>query len=71
MPPPGEKMEIPLVVDQSDYRWNLLRNILKIFDLRKTKMIVAKYTSPIENVISINKGCSNFNVLFNKDFPCC
>jgi len=38
-------MHIPLVIDPSDYRWQLLRNILKIFDLRKTRRIIARYTS--------------------------
>ncbi len=45
MPPPGETMHIPLVVDQSDYRWQLLSKILNIFDLRKVKRIIARYTS--------------------------
>ena len=36
-------MQIPLVVDQSDYRWQLLSKILNIFDLRKVKRIVARY----------------------------
>jgi len=45
MPPPGEKMHIPLVVDQSDCRWQLLAKILKVFELRKTKKIIAKFTS--------------------------
>ena len=34
-PPIGESMQIPLVVDQSDYRWQLLEKILKVLDLRK------------------------------------
>jgi len=36
-------MNIPLVVDQSDYRWQLLANILKIFDFRKYRQIVSIY----------------------------
>jgi hypothetical protein len=38
-------MEIPLVVDPNDCRWQLLAKILKIFELRKTKKIIAKFTS--------------------------
>ena len=38
-------MQIPLVVDQSDYRWQLLSKILNIFDLRKVKKIIARYTN--------------------------
>ncbi len=45
MPPPSETIRIPLVVDQSDYRWKLLSKILNIFDLRKVKRIIARYAS--------------------------
>ncbi len=38
-------MHIPLVVCQRDYRWELLKKILKIFDLRKVKKIIARYTT--------------------------
>ncbi len=38
-------MYILLVIDPSDYRWQLLKNILKILDLRKTRRIIARYTS--------------------------
>ena len=38
-------MHIPLVVCRTDYRWKLLSKILNIFDLRKVKRIVARYTS--------------------------
>jgi len=38
-------MQIPLVVDQSDYRWKLLSKILNIFDLRKVRRIIARYTT--------------------------
>lgn len=44
MPPPGESMEIPLVVDASDCRWQLLAKILNVFELRKTKKIIARFT---------------------------
>ncbi|RLI75099.1 hypothetical protein DRP04_13870 [Archaeoglobales archaeon] len=37
-------MEIPLVVDPNDYRWKLLREILNIFEMRKTKKIIARFT---------------------------
>ncbi len=37
-------MEIPLVVDQRDYRWQLPKRILKVPDLRKVKKIIARYT---------------------------
>jgi len=43
MPPLGETMEIPLVVDERVLRWQLLKKMLKFSDLRKVK-IVAKYT---------------------------
>ena len=45
-------MEIPLVVDASDCRWQLLAKILKIFELRKTKKIIAKFTSQIKTAIN-------------------
>ena len=38
-------MHIPLAVCQRDYRWELLKKILKVFDLRKVKKIIARYTS--------------------------
>jgi len=44
-------MEIPLVVDQSDYRWQLLERILNIFEMRKTKKIIARFTSPVKTAI--------------------
>jgi len=48
-------MQIPLVVDQSDYRWQLLEKILNIFDLRKVKRVIAKFTSPIKTAINCMK----------------
>ena len=33
-------MQIPLVVCQTDYRWQLLKNILKIFDCRKRRVLI-------------------------------
>ena len=36
-------MHIPLAVDQSDYRWKLLSKILKVFDLRKVRKMIARY----------------------------
>ena len=36
-------MEIPLVVDQRDSRWQLLSKILKVFDLKRVKKIIARY----------------------------
>jgi hypothetical protein len=38
-------MQIPLVVCQRDYRWQLLKKILKVFDLKRVKRIIARYTS--------------------------
>jgi hypothetical protein len=46
-------MHIPLVVCQRDYRWQLLKKILKVFDLRKVKRIVAKYTLKAIPVLKI------------------
>ena len=37
-------MHISLVVDPNDYRWQLLGKILNIFEMRKTKKIIAKFT---------------------------
>jgi len=37
-------MHIPLVVYQRDCRWQLSSKILKVFDLRKVRKIVARYT---------------------------
>ena len=36
-------MKIPLVVDQSDYRWKLLSKILNTFDLKKVRKVIARY----------------------------
>ncbi len=38
-------MQIPLVVCRTDYRWQLLSKILNIFDLRKVKKVITKYTN--------------------------
>jgi len=48
-------MQIPLVVEPNDYRWKLLREILNIFEMRKTKKIVAKFTSPVKTAINCIK----------------
>ena len=48
-------MHIPLVVDPNDYRWQLLGKILNIFEMRKTKRIIAKFTSPIKTAINCIK----------------
>jgi len=48
-------MQIPLVVDQSDYRWQLLGKLLNIFDFRKVKKIIAKFASPIKTAINCMK----------------
>ncbi|RLI76156.1 hypothetical protein DRP04_12885 [Archaeoglobales archaeon] len=48
-------MHIPLVVDPNDYRWKLLREILKIFEMRKTKKIIARFTSPVKTAINCIK----------------
>jgi hypothetical protein len=45
-------MRIPLVPDQRDSRWKLLGKILNIFDLRKTKKIVARYTVPVKKTVN-------------------
>jgi hypothetical protein len=45
-------MRIPLVPDQRDSRWELLGKILNIFDLRKTKTIVARHISPLKSIIT-------------------
>ncbi len=37
-------MHILLVIDQSDYRWQLLKEILKVFDFKKVRKIIARYT---------------------------
>ena len=48
-------MQIPLVVDPNDYRWQLLEKILNIFEMRKTKRIIAKFTSPVKTAINCIK----------------
>jgi hypothetical protein len=48
-------MQIPLAVDPNDYRWQLLGKILKIFEMRNIKKIIAKFTSPIKTAISCMK----------------
>ena len=49
-------MKIPLVVDQSDYRWQLLKEILNVFDLKRVRRIIARYTRlkaiPILKIVS-------------------
>ena len=35
-------MKSPLIYDQEDFKWNLLGEIFKIFDSRKTRQILAK-----------------------------
>jgi len=37
-------MHISLVVDPNDYRWQLLAKVLNIFEMRKTKKIIARFT---------------------------
>ncbi|RLI83482.1 IS5/IS1182 family transposase [Archaeoglobales archaeon] len=46
-------MEIPLVVCQRDFRWKLLSKILKVFDLRKVKKIIARYTLKAVPILKI------------------
>ena len=48
-------MHISLVVDPNDYRWQLLGKILNIFEMRKTKKIIAKFTSPVRTAINCIK----------------
>lgn len=47
-------MHIPLVVCQSDYRWQLLKKILKVFDSRKVKKKIVKYlkTIPVLKIVT-------------------
>jgi len=45
-------MRIPLVPDQRDSRWRLLRKILNIFDLKRTKKIIARYTVPVRKAVT-------------------
>jgi len=47
-------MHIPLVVCRTDYRWQLLKNILKIFDCRKSRQIIAIY-APINPATAVIK----------------
>ncbi len=35
-------MKSPLIYDQKDFKWNLLGEILKIFDSRRTMQEIAK-----------------------------
>jgi len=45
-------MKVPLVPDQRDSRWKLLGKILNIFDLRRVRKIVARYTVPAKKTIT-------------------
>ena len=47
-------MQIPLVVCRTDCRWQLLKNILKIFDCRKSRQIIAIY-APINPATAVIK----------------
>jgi hypothetical protein len=38
----GVCMKSPLIYDQKDFKWNLLGNILKIFDSRRARQEMAK-----------------------------
>ena len=48
-------MQIPLVVDPNDCKWQLLAEILKIFEMRKVKRIIAKFASQIKTAINCIK----------------
>ena len=39
--PLGVYMKSPLIYDQKDFKWNLLGEILKIFDSRRTRQVLA------------------------------
>ena len=49
-------MRPPLIPINEDYKWELLAEILNIFDLRSTKQILAQYKiSPLEKSIPVLK----------------
>ena len=69
MPPPGETMEIPLVVDANDYRWQLLAKILKIFETRNEKNDKDHHKICLtnKNRDQLHKDRSHLNVLLNQN----
>jgi len=46
-------VNIPLAVDQRDFRWQLLREIPRAFDLRRVRKIIARYTLKSVPVLKI------------------
>jgi len=48
-------MKSPLIYDQRDFKWNLLGNILKIFDSRRVKQEITK-----QGIKSVKKSVMMF-----------
>jgi hypothetical protein len=51
-------MKSPLIYDQKDFKWNLLGEILKIFDSRRTRQELAK-----QGIKPINKSVKMLKVV--------
>ncbi len=51
-------MKPPLIYDQKDFKWNLLGEILKIFDSRRTRQELAK-----QGIKPINKSVKMLKVV--------
>jgi len=49
-------MEFPLIYDQKNFKWNLLGDILKIFDSRLTRQVFARQgLKPLNKFVKILK----------------
>ncbi len=51
-------MKSPLIYDQKDFRWNLLDDILKIFDSRRTQQVLAR-----QGIKPLNKSVKMLKVV--------
>jgi hypothetical protein len=60
-------MKYPLIYDQKDFKWNLLDEILKIFDSRRTRQVVARQgIKPLNKSIKMLKVVS-IAIFFSRD----
>jgi len=49
-------MKSPLIYDQKDFKWNLLGEILKIFDFRRTQQVMARHgIKPLNKSVKLLK----------------
>ena len=52
----GDSMNIPLSIDETDPKWNLLKNILDIISSRRVKQVMAKL-----GIKPVNKAGQRFS----------